>query len=258
MSAANAAAAIKKVQHWRELHDPATGRLIACRPAGAPAGAFPHTPWWHCVFHDPYERINFWSHAVPGVALLALAALASWGRVPGGAALAAFCCCAATTHLFSALTHVWPDSHSLEKFDHIGIVATIVGTPITALMALEHGHVPTPMAWVALMLLVAAFQPPAPRVAGFVGGGAIAVLLYWRQLASFLMAAQLLLYLAGAGAFLRNGGHDRWTGLTDHHFLHYFVTIAAALHVWLLLSTGVVEDLADAAAAEAAAAYAGA
>jgi hypothetical protein len=23
------------------------------------------------VFHDPYERINFWSHAVPG-ALLAL------------------------------------------------------------------------------------------------------------------------------------------------------------------------------------------
>jgi len=103
------------------------------------------------------------------------------GRVPGGAALAAFCCCAAATHLFSALTHVWPDSHSLvgvgvgvgcrgvgwmlesdhssphnhkqpakaapsvypldylftllqEKLDHVGIVATIVGTPITALM----------------------------------------------------------------------------------------------------------------------------
>lgn len=145
------------------------------------------------MFHDPYERINFWSHAVPGAALLALAALASWGeclgsqvsqlegrpacagagalqgrqralvqaslcgtcrrrcckvaapqpllplawcppctictaakapghgrwtvplagRVPGGVALAAFCCCAATTHLLSALTHVWPDSHSL-------------------------------------------------------------------------------------------------------------------------------------------------
>lgn len=50
----------------------------------------------------------------------------------------------------------------------------------------------------------------------------------------------------------------RWTGLTDHHFLHYFVTIATALHVWLLLSTGAVEDLADAAAAEAATAYSGA
>jgi hypothetical protein len=65
---------VRKVTHWRELHDPATGRLLACRPAGSPAGSFPHTPWWHCVLHDPYERINFWSHAVPGTLLLALAA----------------------------------------------------------------------------------------------------------------------------------------------------------------------------------------
>lgn len=34
-----------QAQHWRELHDAATGRLIACRPAGSPAGSFPHTPW---------------------------------------------------------------------------------------------------------------------------------------------------------------------------------------------------------------------
>jgi hypothetical protein len=33
--------------------------------------------------------------------------------------------------------------------------------------------------------------------------------LYWRQLASTLIGAQLALYLAGAAAFLRNGGHDR-------------------------------------------------
>ncbi len=40
------------------------------RPVGSPAGTFHHTPWWVCVFHDPYERINFWSHFLPGVAFL--------------------------------------------------------------------------------------------------------------------------------------------------------------------------------------------
>lgn len=29
----------------------------------------------------------------------------------------------------------------------------------------------------------------------------------------------------------RNDGHDRWVGFTDHHFLHYFVTVACFLHV---------------------------
>jgi hypothetical protein len=38
------------------------------------------------VLHDPYERINFWSHAVPGTLLLALAAAAACGGLwqPGG------------------------------------------------------------------------------------------------------------------------------------------------------------------------------
>lgn len=143
---------------------------------------------------------------------------------------------------------------------------------------------------------------------------AFAVALYWRQMASVAAAAELVLYLAGALLFLRNGGHDRcavhavqhskhsmclsrwshrasmllaitppghslacpallhscavlvekaytlclffllpgrWTGLTDHHFLHYFVTTAAALHIWLLLSTGALEEAAAAGAAEA-------
>jgi hypothetical protein len=65
------------------------------------------------------------------------------------------------------------------------------------------------MLWVTLCLLGAACLPPAPRVAGFVAGGSVALLLYWRQLASELIAAQLALYLSGAAAFLRNGGHDR-------------------------------------------------
>lgn len=56
----------------------------------------------------------------------------------------------------------------------MGIVATIVGTPLTALMAKEHGHVPTPMLGVTAALVVAAFLPPAPRVAGFVGLGGVA------------------------------------------------------------------------------------
>ncbi len=42
--------------------------------------------------------------------------------------------CSGITHLMSALTHVWPDSHGLEKLDHLGIVCTIIGTPMSCLM----------------------------------------------------------------------------------------------------------------------------
>ena len=35
------------------------------------------------------------------------------------------------------------------------------------------------------------------------------MLLYWRQLACVAIGVELALYLAGAIAFLRNGGHDR-------------------------------------------------
>lgn len=70
---------------WRYVHhrpiqarksDAATATRINC---------FCHTMLhttrrWHCVFHDRYERINFWSHAVPGVALLLLGALAAAGK----------------------------------------------------------------------------------------------------------------------------------------------------------------------------------
>eukprot|EP00887_Chlorella_sp_A99_P003363 scaffold26.g3363.t1 len=215
--------------HWRELHDPATGRLCACRPPGSPAGTWLHTPWWHCVLHDPYERINFWTHFAPGVLLLLLAALGAGGAVSGGRALAVWGVCSGATHVFSSLGHVYPDSHALEKLDHLGIVATIVGTPLTALMASPLGRAPgqgtagrneggsaeralhasrthPPR---ARLLLGAAFMRPLPRVLGFVAGGAAAVALYARQLACATLAAEIALYLAGAAFFLRNGGHAR-------------------------------------------------
>lgn len=65
------------------------------------------------VLHDPYERVNFWSHAVPGVAFLLLGLSALSHLVAGGPPLFIYSCCASITHLFSALTHVYPDSHSL-------------------------------------------------------------------------------------------------------------------------------------------------
>lgn len=102
-----------KVRHWKDIYSHSAGRLIACRPPGAPAGHWPHTPWWHCVLHDPYERVNFWSHAVPGVAFLLLGLSALSHLVAGGPPLFIYSCCASITHLFSALTHVYPDSHSL-------------------------------------------------------------------------------------------------------------------------------------------------
>lgn len=97
--------------------------------------------------------------------------------------------------------------------------------------AQEHGHLPAPLLAIAAFLVAAAFLRPAPRVAGFILGGGAAVALYGRQLLSWLMAAELALYLGGAALFLRNAGHSRWIGLQDHHFLHYFVTAAGVLHV---------------------------
>lgn len=41
---------------------------------------------------------------------------------------------------------------------------------------------------------------------------------------------------AGGAVFIRNGGHDRWTGFTDHHILHYCTTVACCIHVNYVLS----------------------
>lgn len=73
----------------------------------------------------------------------------------------------------------------------------------------------TPVLYAAPWALPVACSPALPTLPAPLRplAAAAAALLYWRQLASFLMAAELLLYLAGAVAFLRNGGHDRWAVL---------------------------------------------
>lgn len=208
---------------------------LTFRQPGSPAGSFPHTPWWHCVFYDEYERINVWSHTIPGVAFLILGVISLFGGTGGGATLATFCFCAACTHIFSALGHVYPDSHVLEKLDHIGIIALILGTPITALLAKEHGYVPTDLIWSSLGMLVAAFLPPTARVLGFASGIGVIIAFHYQTIMNLNLVAQLALYLTGGISFLRNRGHHRWPGMSDHHFLHYCVTVACMLHVWYIL-----------------------
>ncbi|KAK9841749.1 hypothetical protein WJX81_000681 [Elliptochloris bilobata] len=217
---------------------------LVFRPQGARCGAWHHTPWWHCVLHDPYERINVWSHFLPGAAFFflglasylgwMLGAEASWVHNP----LGIFCFCAAWTHLGSAVTHVWPDSFTLEKLDHIGIVVLILGTPVTALMAHEHGGIPADMKACFVGMLGAAFLPPAPRVAGFAAGVLAMVAMHFRKIMNANLAMQLVLYAVGGAAFLRNGGHGgkRPVFLSDHHLLHYAVTVACGMHAFYILA----------------------
>jgi predicted membrane channel-forming protein YqfA (hemolysin III family) len=187
------------------------------------------------VLHDPYERINFWSHFLPGVAFSILSLCSFLGMIHGGTTLSLFTACATTTHLLSALTHVWPDNHALEKCDHVGIVALIVGTPLTAAMAVGPGNDLGVMGAVALALVAAAFMPPLFRTVTFVGLGALLFFSYF-YIVNFNFCAQVALYLLGAASFIRNSGHDRWTGWTDHHMLHYTVTAACMLHVCYILT----------------------
>ncbi|KAG2497895.1 hypothetical protein HYH03_004161 [Edaphochlamys debaryana] len=203
------------------------------RPQGAPAGAWHHTPWWFCTFYDPYERINVWTHGLPALGFILLGVLSKHGFVTGGLPLTVFCLCTAVTHFSSALTHVWPDDHLLEKIDHLCIPFTIIGVPLSAVMALRPQG-PYHVMWgVTLLLVAAAFLRPLYRTLGFVGGGAV-LFLYYYWIVDLNMVLQVVLQLAGGYFFVRNGGHDRPIGLQDHHFLHYCVTTASILHVFYI------------------------
>ncbi|GIL64904.1 hypothetical protein Vafri_18741 [Volvox africanus] len=212
------------------LYEQASHPGMKFRPAGAPAGAWHHTPWYICTFYDPYERINVWSHGLPTVSFVVLGALAKAGVVPGGFALSMFCFCAAMTHGSSALTHVWPDDHVLEKIDHLCIPFLIIGIPATAVMALRPTgpyHILIAMAVVAT---ATAFLRPLHRTLAFVASGAV-LFGYYYWIVDWNIIAQVVLQVAGAVFFVRNGGHSRPVGLQDHHMLHYCVTAGCLLHV---------------------------
>lgn len=172
------------------------------------------------------------------------------GYQTGIMAYTIFGICAAAMHLGSCAAHVYPDSHSLEKLDHFGITGGIMGTAISALVAMQHGGpIPRGMLYACAVLFVCAMMRPLPRVIGFAVTSVAIVVAYAKTVANWNLAAQLLIYFAGAWCFLRcvvvfmcveigrasnlhrNGGHNRWFWLADHHLLHYAVTSACLLHL---------------------------
>lgn len=90
-----------------------------------------------------------------------------------------------------------------EKLDHLGIVALVAGTPLTALMAREHGNVPLDVKVVFGAMLAAALLSPAWRVAGFSLGTLAAIWLHWREVMNANLAAQIALYGLSGVLFLR-------------------------------------------------------
>ena len=121
-------------------------------------------------------------------------------------------------------------------------------------------------------MLVAAFFPPTARVLGFASGIMVMLAFHYQKIMTINLVVQLAMYLSGGVSFLRycfrpkatlsytvcywsspalywqllkiicgvhccrNKGHERWSGLCDHHFLHYFVTAACSMHVWYILA----------------------
>jgi hypothetical protein len=104
--------------------------------------------------------------------------------------------------------------------------------PFPALpMQAVHPHGDTTiMAISGLALLLAAFFPPLLRTVSFVGIGSVMVA-HYSYLVNVNLGCQLAMYVAGAVTFVRGGGHKRWQGCSDHHMLHYLVTLACCLHV---------------------------
>eukprot|EP00878_Enallax_costatus_P025444 GHUV01027222.1.p1 GENE.GHUV01027222.1~~GHUV01027222.1.p1 ORF type:complete len:119 (+),score=33.02 GHUV01027222.1:277-633(+) len=94
-------------------------------------------------------------------------------------------------------------------------------------------------------LLLAAFLRPLLRTIGFIAIGAAMVFIL-RHIVDIPLLVECALYVAGGISFIRNGGHDRFMGLADHHLLHYKVTIACAIHVANILGHAYSSQLKEA------------
>ncbi|CAG9467629.1 unnamed protein product [Pedinophyceae sp. YPF-701] len=212
------------------------------RPAGVKAGHFPPMPWWHHAFHDPYERVNVFSHGIPALGFWILAISSFMGWFPGGTPMALFGLAAATTHTGSTIAHLWPDDEWCEKGDHMGITALIIGVPISASMSQDPEADVSAMLWLSIVLMCAAFTSHRTlRTLGYILGGAgLFLIMLARGAATSNLCAQCVLYLTGGVFYIRS---KNWNsrdqhgpqGLSDHHLMHYFVTTASVLQVYGIL-----------------------
>ena len=125
----------------RQRVEPRRPRSAALRPRVSTPVPFAAPPlsrgtvWHHTTPDDGCTQVglDFSLSSMLSYTLACRAAAPAW--CPDAAQpLMVFGVSSGITHLMSALTHVWPDSHGLEKLDHLGIVATIIGTPMSCLM----------------------------------------------------------------------------------------------------------------------------
>lgn len=85
-------------------------------------------------------------------------------------------------------------------------------------------------------LLAAAMLPPRARTVTWMAIAGVMVK-HYLYMVNAPLAIQVALYAAGGAFFIKGGGHD-WVdwGLTDHHMLHYCVSVACAIQVANLIN----------------------
>jgi len=266
--------------HYAEFwgwHGPGLPRPgLDFRPPGVPASpgglcppgrVFPAMPWWHHALCDPYERVNVWSHLLPGLFFVGLpvyvavlpAAWGGLGHALGASAampwpLVAFCWVVGPAQLASALCHTYPDDFRLEKIDHVGIAAWVAAVPPTLLLAKCPGRWAAEAPWLAGFAVclggLVGVGDTRLRAGLTIGVGLAMAARFLPSIVGWTLVAELLLYLVGGLFFVRGTnvppaavvGADgvarspglaasRGLWLADHHLLHLSTSAAALLHV---------------------------